>query len=145
MKAADLQVKTALIRAGYEGRPMDCRGALYETLEQLLREDPQGNDDLVGWLRSVLSEADECECRAELEAVRQQLTYIKGCPECGFKPDVGLGYVTDTGEVLVVCMNHVGYAVAQGGRTLMKAVEFWNDDRWTGGTGGVNCRRHFLL
>lgn len=130
MKAADLQVQTALIKAGYEARPMTCRGALYETLAQLLREDPQGNDDLVGKLRSILSEAEERESQAELELIRQQHPFIKGCPKCGHRPDVGPGYLTDTGEVLVVCMNHEGYALAQGGKTLTEAVAHWNGDDW---------------
>lgn len=142
MKAADLEVQTALIKAGYAARPMACRGALYETLEQLLREDPQGNDDLVGSLRSILSEADERESLAELELIRQQHSFINGCPECGHRPDVGHGFITDTGEVLVVCMNHEGYGVTQGGRTLAEAVAHWNSDDWCLSGG---CRKSFRL
>jgi hypothetical protein len=145
MKEADLQVKTALMEAGYEARPMGCRGALYETLEQLLREDPQGNDELVDSLRSILSDADVRECPAEHELMRQQHPFIKGCPECGSKPDVGSGYVTDTGEVLVVCMNHNGYAVVQGGKTLAEAVRSWNGDDWVTPEFKSNRREEFQL
>lgn len=142
MNAADLQVKTTLIGAGYGDRSMVCRGALYETLEQILREDPEGNDDLVGRLRSILSEADERESQAEIELIRQLHPFIKGCPECGHRPDVGHGFITDTGEVLVVCMNHEGYGVTRGGRTLTEAVAHWNSDDWCLSGG---CRKSFLL
>ncbi|KFF42200.1 hypothetical protein JH25_27955 [Pseudomonas sp. BRG-100] len=133
MKAADLQVKSALIRAGYEGRPMDCRGALYEILKQLLREDPRGNDDLVDGLRSILSEAAEREGLAELESARLHHPFVRACPECGQKPDVEPVHRSSTGEVVVICpscMTLEDGVVMQGGKTLVDAIERWNSGGW---------------
>ena len=147
MKAADLQVKIALIRAGYEDRPMECRGALYETLEQILREDPLGNDDLVDGLRSILSEANKREGLAELENARLNHPFIKACPDCDQKPDVGPGHRSCSGEIVVICtdcMTDEG-VVMQGGKTLIEAIERWNRDDWTALVLKDSPRGRFLL
>lgn len=144
MNPADLQVKTALIRAGFVGRPMGCRGALYEILEELLREDPEGNDDLVDELRSLLRAADVHERQAALEAIRLERSFIKACPECGQKPDLGPGHRSSTGEVVVICsacMTLEG-VVMQGGQSLIEAIDRWNDDDWA---VAISPRESFLL
>ena len=148
MKAADLQVKIALIRAGYEDLPMECRGALYETLEQILREDPLGNDDLVDGLRSILSEANKREGLAELENARLHHPFIKACPECDQKPDVGPGHRSSTGEVVVICtscMTPEDGVVMQDGKTLIDAIERWNRDDWTAPVLRNSPRGRYLL
>ncbi|PUA41473.1 hypothetical protein C5U62_31370 [Pseudomonas protegens] len=125
-EADEVWVRTALIRAGYSDWPLNDRGDLYDALEQVLKADPEGHADFVEPLRSRLSAGDQRAWRAELEQVRKLHGFIKACPECGHKPD--LGYQSVAGEVLVVCMNHPDGAVTEGGQSLAEAIARWNRD-----------------
>jgi hypothetical protein len=130
MKPEDLQVKNALAEAGYESWPASSRGELLDTLAQILKEDPEANADFVDQQRQILDKVTHQESTAEFELLRAHHPFVWGCPECGCKPDVEPGYSTANGVVLVVCMNHTGTAVTQGGPSLRAALERWNADDW---------------
>lgn len=131
MRTEDLQVQKALIEAGYGARPIECRDAMYDTLAQILKEDPN-NEDIVDRLRTLLSAADDLDHQAELELVRALHGSIKACP-CGDRPDT-TGIVANDGQVLVVCMHGPTEAVTRGGASLSEAIASWNSDDWTNST-----------
>lgn len=131
MRTEDLQVQKALIDAGYGGRPMECRGAMFDTLSQILKED-LANENFVDQLRTLLSAANRLDSLAELEIVRALHGSIKACP-CGDRPDT-TGTVASGGQVLVVCMHGPTEAVTRSGATLSEAIASWNSDDWTSST-----------
>ncbi|WP_426103048.1 hypothetical protein [Pseudomonas sp. PSPC3-3] len=130
MKKEDQQVRKALAEAGYKVWPAGSRGELLDTLAQIRKEDPEANGDFIDQQRHILDEVMHLENVAELELLRAQHPFVNACPECGHKPDVGPGYSTENGVVLVVCMNHSDGAVTQGGISLLAALERWDADDW---------------
>lgn len=130
MKKEDQQVRKALAEAGYETWPAGSRGELLETLTRIRKNETDAKGDFIDQLRQILDEAMDLEGIAELELLRAQHPVVKACPECGHKPDIGPGYTTASGVVLVVCMNHADGAVTQGGITLLAALERWDADDW---------------
>lgn len=128
MRAEDLQVQRELIDAGYDGGAVECRGAMYQTLEQMLRDDPD-HADFVDRLRTLLSVADRLDEQGELEQARAKDSGVKACPECGHRPDIGY-LVSPAEEIYVSCMNHQGEAIACGAVTLSEAIAKWNRDDW---------------
>jgi hypothetical protein len=130
VKKEDKQVQTALAKAGYEGWPAGSRGELFETLARIRRQYPLVSEDFVDQQREILSKAMHQEEVVELGLVRILHPFIKACPECRHKPDLGSSYTTSNGEYLVVCMNHPLGAVTRGGVTLAAAVKSWNADDW---------------
>jgi hypothetical protein len=128
VRAEDVQVQRELINAGYGGSAVECRGAMHETLEQILRIDPCGGD-FVDRLRTILSAADQLDKSAELERVRPEHLGVKACPDCGHRPDIGY-LVSSTEEIYVSCMNHQDGAIAFGAATLSEAIAGWNHDDW---------------
>ena len=128
MRAEDFQVQRALIEVGHGECDVECRGAMYETLEQMLRVDPCSGD-FVDRLRTILSAADQLDKSAELERVRTEHLGVKACPDCGHRPDMGY-LVSSTEEIYVSCLNHQGGAIALGAATLSEAIAKWNHDDW---------------
>lgn len=126
MRTEDLQVQKALIDAGYGGRPMECRGAMFDTLSQILKED-LANETFVDQLRTLLSTANKLDSLAELEIVRALHVSIKACP-CGHRPDTS-GYIDSDDQVHVVCL-HEDEAITRSGATLSEAIANWNLDDW---------------
>ncbi|MFJ7316423.1 hypothetical protein ACIQVE_27505 [Pseudomonas sp. NPDC098747] len=128
MRAEDFQVQRELIKAGYSGSAVECRGTLHETLGQMLRDDPE-SADFVDRLRTLLSIANRLDEQAELDQARTEHCGVKACPECGHRPDIG--YLVNSGEeIYVSCMNHGGEAIACGATTLSEAIAKWNRDDW---------------
>ncbi|MGP5367285.1 hypothetical protein ACTXN4_07400 [Pseudomonas helleri] len=130
MKAEDLQVKEALVAAGFDVKAATTRAELHEVLTQILNENPTLHDDFVDRQRTILSDAQHREDHLEFVIARTEHPFVKACPECGYKPDVGLGYWSATDEVLVVCMNHSTGAVTRAGASLTEALKNWNADDW---------------
>lgn len=126
MRAEDLQVQRELIKAGYDGSAVGCRGAMHETLEQMLRDDPN-NADFVDRLRTLLGKADHHDDQVELDQARAEHVGLKACPECRERPDI----VQSRGRVLIVCMNHAEGAIFQEGASVSAAIARWNCDKWT--------------
>jgi hypothetical protein len=127
MRTEDLQVQKALIDAGYGGRPMECRDAMFNTLSQILKED-LANETFVDQLRTLLSAANKLDSLAELENVRALHGSIKACP-CGHRPDTS-GFIDSDDQVHVVCL-HETEAITRSGATLSEAIACWNRDDWT--------------
>lgn len=126
MKAENVMVKDALVRAGFGSMPLETRGELFATLAQILKENPGKHGDLVDELREVLSAAVDRENEMDLVVAKSHHTCISGCPECDHKPDFGREFVTEDGQSLVVCMNHDQGAVTQAGDSLVSAIKRWN-------------------
>lgn len=130
MKAEDLQVKEALLAAGFDVEPIAVRGDLFEALALILAQDPVGHEDFVDLQRTILTDAQHREDHVEYMRARAERSTVLACPECGQRPDVGLGYWSSTGEVLIVCMNHTSGAVTRAGHTLIGALQNWDADDW---------------
>ncbi|WP_324729638.1 hypothetical protein [Pseudomonas chlororaphis] len=132
MRNEDLQVQAELIAAGYDPGSIDSRGAMHEVLEQILKSNPAA-EDFVDRLRQILSTADLLDGQALLEIIRAEHEGIKACPDpsCSERPDT-TGHLSNTGQILVVCMNHQGEAITRGGASLSDAIANWNQDDWFG-------------
>lgn len=128
MRAEDLIVQRQLIEAGYGARIIDCRGGMYEALEQILAEDPQ-REGFVDQLRTISSAAGILDRQAVLEQASTEHQGVKACPDCGQRPDLDY-LVNSTNEIYVSCTNHQEGAIAVGGATLSAAIEKWNRDDW---------------
>jgi hypothetical protein len=135
MRAEDKIVQQQLIDAGFRTQQVECRGSMYEVLEQLLAKPPLGQEssveDFVDRLRAQLRQAERLDSRDLLASARQVHKIIKGCPEpgCGRMPDIDRHHDSD-GQPLIVCMAHEEGAVVRGGSTLIDAIASWNNDDW---------------
>lgn len=130
MREEDLTVKQALIDAGFGEHPATCRGDLYWTLTTLMQTDPVKHGDLVDRLREILSSADALDTATELAKLKALHKVIKGCPDCGGRPNFFSGLLPGTGEGQVVCL-HEADATIRTGETLADAIASWNSDDWT--------------
>ena len=130
MREEDLTVQQELIEAGFGDHPAACRGDLHWTLTTLMQNDPDKNGDLVDRLRVILSAADALDTAVELAKLKALHKVIKGCPDCGGRPDFFSGLLPGTGEGQVVCL-HAADATIRSGETLAEAIASWNSDDWT--------------
>lgn len=126
MRTEDLQVQRLLIEASFGAHLVACRDDMFDTLSQILREDPN-KADFVDRLRTTPCAARELDREAELEIVRAQHDDIKAC-FCGRRPDT-FGYLDQDDRVTVVCL-HEAEAITRNGATLSEAVGNWNQDDW---------------
>lgn len=125
MEPEDIQVQKALIDAGYGSRPVATHADLHSTLVDLYHEDPDGNEEFVERLRSILKVADK---RAELIDLERELRLqggIKGCPDCNLEPTI-----THNGGVC--CTNNAAHGEPGSIGTycggLKENIVSWNDD-----------------
>lgn len=125
----DDYVRGALTHAGYGALPLGDRPMLYEALALVLKDDPERLTDLVDHLRETLSLADDATRIAEVRRLAAKFRFIKGCPDCLCKPDLGCSTTAD-GKQTVVCFNHEGFAVGHHGSTIDDAIASWNRDDW---------------
>ncbi len=121
-------VRKALTDAGYGALPLGDRPLLYSALELVLKDNPESYTDLVDHLRDVLALADRIDRLTEMRRLAAKFGSIKGCPDCGCKPDFEGS--TSGGQCAVVCFNHEPFAVGCGGQAIDDAVESWNRDDW---------------
>ncbi|NWC89999.1 hypothetical protein [Pseudomonas reactans] len=132
MEPEDVSVREALHKAGFGALPANTRGDLHWTLTKLMQSDPEGNGELVDRLREILGTAEARDNRIAFEQLRTLHKTIKGCPDCGSRPDFLEGLLPGRGEAQVVCL-HETDATIRPGLTLADAIESWNNDDWTAG------------
>jgi len=129
VRAEDLVVQQALAAAGFGDHPNSCRGDLHCTLTTLMQNNPDENGDLVDRLREILRAADALDSEVELVKLKAMHKVIKGCPDCGSRPDFS-GLLPGTGQGQVVCL-HEADATIRTGETLADAIANWNSEDWT--------------